>query len=76
MKRTKQMQNFINQVNDYLRKNRIKNEGNDVFLITTHNLLQQNLYKGFNYYKDKKIGDVTLPILAGSSTDFEYLQIL
>ena len=77
MKRSKQLQNMINQVNDYLRSNRVKEEGNDVFLIITHNLLQQGLYQGFNYFKDAKIGDMVIPVLAGTSDPdkFEYLQI-
>lgn len=76
MRRTKQMQNMIDMVNTYLRRNGIKDEGNDLFLVVTHNLLQQGLYRGFNYYKDKEIGGDIYPVLAGSDVNFEYLQIL
>lgn len=70
------MENLITDVNQYLRNNKVKNQGDACFLVVTHSLLQQGLYRGFNYYKDGVIGDKVIPILAGSSENFEYLQVL
>ena len=75
MRRTKQIQRLIKDVNHYLRHNHIKDEGDPVFLVTMHSLLQQRIYQGFNYYKDKVIGGNTVSVLAGSSENFEYLQL-
>lgn len=75
MKRTKQLQTVIDTTNAYLRNNRIKDEADPAFHMVTWSLLQTKTYKGFNYYKDKQIGDEVIPVLAGSCTDFDYLQI-
>lgn len=50
MKRTKQMESLIAEVNDYLRLNHIKETSNPVFLVVTNNLIHQKLYRGFNLY--------------------------
>ena len=75
MKRAKQLQQVVDITNNYLRNNGIKDESDPAFLIVMHSLLQTNTYHGFNYFKDKQIGTVTVPVLAGSSTDFDYLQL-
>lgn len=79
-RRTKKITELLVDVNYYLRANKIKDEGDPVFLVITHSLIRQHLYMGFNYYKDKTFTfedghTETHPVLAGSSTDFEYLQI-
>jgi len=78
MKRAKQLEYLIDDVNIYLKNNGIKNEANPVFLIVQHNLIQQGLYKGFNYFKRKEFDDGTvLSVLAGTSDPdkFDYLQL-
>ena len=75
MKRSKQMTQMIGYVNEYLRRNNIKNEDDPVFQVTMWSLLDQRLYQGFNYFKLKQIGDKTVSVLAGSSTDFDFLQL-
>lgn len=80
-RRTKKITELLKDVNEYLRNNHIKDQGDPVFLVITHSLLRQHLYLGFNYYKDQTFtyedgSNITMPVLAGSDTDFEYLQIL
>lgn len=75
MKRTKQLESVIKATNEYLRANKIKDEGDPAFNVLHFSLLQMGTYKGFNYFKDLKIGDTVVPVCAGSSTDFEYLQL-
>ncbi len=79
-RRTKKITELLIDVNDYLRNNKIKDQGDPVFLVITHSLLRQHLYMGFNYYKDQVFTfedghSETIRVLAGSDTDFEYLQI-
>lgn len=50
MKRTKQIENLIAEVNDYLKLNHIKETSNPVFLVVTNNLIHQKLYHGYNLY--------------------------
>ena len=51
MKRAKQMENLIERANNYLRLNHINTQDDGVFLVITNSLLQDGLYKGFNWYK-------------------------
>lgn len=74
--RAKQLQKVVDEVNHYLRNSRIKDESNPMFHIIMYALMEAGAYRGFNYYKDKEIGNEVVPVLAGSSTDFEYLQLL
>jgi hypothetical protein len=69
------MQKLIDDVNFYLRRNNIKDESDPAFQVVMWSLLEQHLYQGFNYFKLKKIGNDEFPVLAGSSTDFEFLQL-
>lgn len=75
MRRAKQLDTLVKDVNVYLRKNKIKNEDDPVFQVVMWSLLEQHLYQGFNYFKDAKIGDDVIPVLAGSSVHFDYLQL-
>lgn len=76
MKRCKQLQAVVDKTNEYLRNNKIKDEGDPAFMVVQLALLETKTYHGFNYYSDGKLLDGTvIPILAGSSTDFEYLQL-
>lgn len=77
-RRAKQMEILIDDINMYLRRNYIKAESNPAFLIVQHSLLEQGLYRGFNYFKDKKLEDGTIiSVLAGSSdpSEFDYIQL-
>lgn len=50
MKRTKQTQKIVNAINEYLRNNHIKSQGDPVFVVITHALINANAYQGFNYF--------------------------
>jgi hypothetical protein len=67
MKRTKQIQLLIDEVNDYLRLNHIKETSNPVFLIVTNNLIHSKIYHGYNMYTSDGI------LSGGKNTD--YIQI-
>lgn len=50
MKRTKQTQAIVDSVNEYLRNNHIKSQGDPVFVVITHALIEANCYQGFNFF--------------------------
>ena len=75
MKRTRQLEEVISMTNRYLRLNHIKDESNPAFHVLMDALLETGTYKGFNYFNDMQIGDETVPVLAGSSIEYEYLQL-
>lgn len=50
MKRTKQTQTIVNSVNAYLRNNHIKSQGDPVFVVMSHALIEAKCYQGFNYF--------------------------
>lgn len=50
MKRAKQTQIIVDNVNNYLRNNHIKSQGDPVFVVTSHALINANVYQGFNYF--------------------------
>ena len=67
MRRTKQIESLIAEVNDYLRLNHIKETSDIVFLVITNNLIHQGLYHGFNLYNvDGRLG---------CGRDVDYIQI-
>ncbi len=83
MKRSKQLQTVVDKTNEYLRNNKIKDEGDSAFMVVMWALLETKTYHGFNYYKDMEVGNWwdgekrTIPILAGTSDPekFDYLQL-
>lgn len=50
MKRTKQTQTIVDSVNEYLRHNHIKSQGDPVFVVMSHALIEAKCYQGFNYF--------------------------
>ena len=50
MKRTKQTQIIVDNVNEYLRNNHIKTQGDPVFVVMNAALINANVYQGFNYF--------------------------
>lgn len=78
MKRTKQLQTVVDKTNEYLRNNKIKDEGDSAFMVVMWALLETKTYLGFNFFKDKTLEDGTvLSVLAGTSDPekFDYLQL-
>lgn len=50
MKRTKQTQIIVDNVNHYLRQNRVKSQGDPVFVVMSYALIEAKCYQGFNYF--------------------------
>lgn len=83
--RTKQMQSLIDDANYYLKATNTTDKGNDLFLCITNNLIRQDLYKGFNYYKRNYLEQfdpitgkdeiITIDVTCTES-DAQFLQIL
>lgn len=68
MKRTKQTQIIVDNVNSYLRHNHIKSQGDSVFVVTLHALINANVYQGFNYFTaDGKLS-------GGQNEQFDHLE--
>ena len=68
MKRTKQTQIIVDNVNHYLRNNHIKSQGDPVFVIMSHALINANVYQGFNYFTaDGKLS-------GGQNEQFDHLE--
>ena len=77
MRRSKQVEALIADVNDYLRYNEIKDESNPVFSVVADSLLRNKLYMGYNYYRYKytETGRVTVLAGSGDPSKFDFLQI-
>lgn len=68
MKRTKQTQVIMNNVNNYLRNNHVKSQGDPVFVVMSHALINANIYQGFNYFTaDGKLS-------GGENEKFDHLE--
>ena len=67
MKRTKQTENLIKHVNEYLKNNHIKSMSNPVFLVVCSALIDSKIYNGFNFYT------IDGRLSGGKNTD--YIQI-
>lgn len=50
MKRTKQTQAIVDSVNEYLRNNHVKSQGDPVFVVMSHALIKAKCYQGFNFF--------------------------
>ena len=67
MKRAKQVDKMVQQVNYYLKKNEIKNQWCDTVQVFMTSLMAADVYKGFNFYK--KDGSLT------TENECDYIQI-
>lgn len=63
---------MVESANEYFRNNKIKNENDTTFLVVGHMLHDAGCYAGFNYYKNKTIGDVTCKVV--DPEGYEFLQ--
>lgn len=66
-KRTKQVQEMVNMVNDYLKYNRIIDEYDRQKEGLVWLLIGTNLYYGYNYFYDKEIDGKVCQCHAGTS---------
>lgn len=78
MKRSKQLQTVVDKTNEYLKNNRIKDEGDSAFMVVCWALLETKTYRGFNMFKDKVLSDGTVISVHAGTDDpekFDYLQL-
>ena len=79
-KRTKQVILLIDETNSFLKENKVKDINDSLFRFVRDLLVKNRMYNGYNFYKDKEVkvenGDTaTKMVLAGSCTDYDYLQL-
>jgi hypothetical protein len=74
--RTKMVTELVDSVNEYLMKNKIKDESNSLFNWTCRFLLNNKMYEGFNFFKFKE-NSTTEYELAGSydPNKYDFLRI-
>lgn len=74
-KRPQHITKMLADINNTLRVNKIKETSDHLFIWAVDYLLHNGYYKGYNFYIDSEFNK-DIPTLAGSSTNYEYLQIL
>ena len=74
-KRPNYVTELVNQINKYLKTMGKQGENSDLHAFISSYLLNKNMYHGWNYYKDKCVNGKIIPVLAGSATDFDYIQM-
>lgn len=74
-KRPKYVTELVNQINKTLKTMGKQGENSDLHIFITSYLLNKNMYHGWNFYKDKFVNGKIIPVLAGSATDFDYIQM-
>lgn len=75
-KRPAYVQELIRNANTTLRHLKVKSEIDSLFCFITTYLSVHHMYEGFNYYNlGKDANGNPHPVLAGSATDYEFLQI-
>lgn len=65
-KRTKQVQEMVDMLNEYLKYNKVIDPYNEVKAGLTWLLLGTNLYYGYNYFYDKEIDGKVYQCHAGT----------
>ncbi len=73
--RPKYVTELVRKVNKTLQTLGKQGENSDLHIFITSYLLDKKMYHGWNYYKDKYVNGKTISVLAGSATDFDYIQM-
>lgn len=75
-KRTKYVEEYINEVNNALERMGVKDQSDSLFNFTCNYLLNRKMYEGFNFYKHVVINGVEKLVLAGTPNkdEFDCLQ--
>lgn len=68
MKRAKQTQIIVDNINSYLHNNHIKSQGDPVFVVMSHALINANVYQGFNYFTAEGF------LSGGDNEKFDHLE--
>ena len=74
-KRPKYVTELVRKVNKTLQTLGKQGENSDLHVFITSYLLDKKMYHGWNFYKDKYVNGKTISVLAGSATDFDYIQM-
>jgi hypothetical protein len=75
-KRPAYVDKLVHDTNLVLCRKKIHDEGDSLFVFMCSYLLSKHMYNGFNYYNmGTDYNGNPRPVLAGSSTDYEFLQI-
>lgn len=69
------VQEIVDKANERLRYFKIKDESNDLFVFVCDYLLKKDMYRGYNFFNTKNYQGKDYVVLAGSATNYEYLQI-
>jgi hypothetical protein len=73
--RPKYVTELVRKVNKTLQTLGKQGENSDLHIFITSYLLDKKMYHGWNFYKDKYVNGKTISVLAGSATDFDYIQM-
>lgn len=73
--RPKYVTELVNKVNKTLQTLGKQGENSDLHIFITSYLLDKKMYHGWNFYKDRYVNGKTISVLAGSATDFDYIQM-
>lgn len=73
--RPKYVTELVRKVNKTLQTLGKQGENSDLHVFITSYLLDKKMYHGWNFYKDKYVNGKTISVLAGSATDFDYIQM-
>jgi len=73
--RPKYVTELVCKVNKTLQTLGKQGENSDLHIFITSYLLDKKMYHGWNFYKDKCVNGKTISVLAGSATDFDYIQM-
>ena len=74
-KRPKYVTELVRKVNKTLQTLGKQGENSDLHVFITSYLLDKKMYHGWNFYKDRYVNGKTISVLAGSATDFDYIQM-
>lgn len=74
-KRPNYVTELVRKVNKSLKTLGKQGENSDLHIFITSYLLDKKMYHGWNFYKDKYVNGKTISVLAGSATDFDYIQM-
>lgn len=75
-KRPEYVAKMVHEANLTLRHLKVRNEDDTLFRFICNYLSARHMYQGFNYYNmSKDFNGNPYPVLGGSATNYEFLQI-
>lgn len=75
-KRPKYVQEVVDQVNAVLKLRQEKDCFCGLMQFISDYLIAKDMYVGYNFFNEIEVDGVKYNILAGSATNFEFIQIL